>query len=139
MNANQSERIEIAGLAPGQYELTQGDPPRVVVLDANTSQQVEPGAGIPAFALSGTLQTATGAPFTGEAVVTLEPADNAQGLKPMVSEFNHGSFSFAAVPAGKWKLDGPAVRFADACDFNRCRRPAPTPETCLPCRTARRR
>jgi 5-hydroxyisourate hydrolase-like protein (transthyretin family) len=104
MDANQSERTEIAGLAPGQYELTQGDPPRVVVLDANTNLQVEPGAGIPAFALSGTLQTATGAPFTDEAVVTLEPADNAQGLKPMVSEFNHGSFSFAAVPAGKWKL-----------------------------------
>ena len=104
MDVNQSERTVMSGLAPGQYELTQGDPPRVVVLDANTSQQVESGAGIPAFPLSGTLQTATGAPFTGEAVVTLEPVDNAQGVKPMVSEFNHGSFSFAAVPAGRWKL-----------------------------------
>jgi 5-hydroxyisourate hydrolase-like protein (transthyretin family) len=104
MDAITNGRAEFTGMAPGQYELTQGDPPRVVALDANTSQQVEPGAGIPAFALSGTLQTATGAPFTDEAVVTLEPADNAQGLKPMVSEFNHGSFSFAAVPAGKWKL-----------------------------------
>ena len=43
-------------MAPGQYELTQGDPPRVVALDANTSQQVEAGAGIPAVAVSGTLQ-----------------------------------------------------------------------------------
>jgi 5-hydroxyisourate hydrolase-like protein (transthyretin family) len=103
-DVNQTERTEIGGIAPGQYELTQGDPPRVVVLDANTSQQVEPNAGIPAFPLSGTLQSATGAPFTGEAVVTLEPAEGALGLKPMVSEFNRGSFSFAAVPAGKWKL-----------------------------------
>ena len=99
-----ADRAEMEGLAPGQYELTQGDPPRVVVLDAISSQQIDPGAGIPAFPLSGTLQTASGSPYTGEAVVTLEPADAATGLKPLVSEFNRGSFSFSAVPAGKWTL-----------------------------------
>jgi hypothetical protein len=104
MDAIQTGNAEFTGVAPGQYELTQGDPPRVVELDANTSQKVEPGAGIPAMAVSGTLQTATGAPLNGEAVVTLEPVDSSQGLKPMVSDFNRGSFSFAAVPAGRWKL-----------------------------------
>lgn len=95
---------ELTGIAPGQYELTHGDPPRVVELDANSSQQVEPGAGIPAVALSGTLETATGGPLTSTAVVTLEPADNAEGLKPVESEFNRGAFSFTAVPAGAWRL-----------------------------------
>ena len=104
MDVNQSDRTEIGGLAPGQYELTQGDPPRVVVLDAITSQQVDSSAGIPAFPLSGTMQTGSGEPITGEAVVTLEPTDGAQGLKPLVSEFNHGAFNFAAVPAGRWSL-----------------------------------
>ncbi|HUV71005.1 MAG TPA: carboxypeptidase regulatory-like domain-containing protein [Terracidiphilus sp.] len=104
MDAIQTGSTELSGVAPGHYELTQGDPPRVVVLDAANSQHVEPGAGIPAFAVSGALQTATGARLTGQAVVTLEPADNSQGLKPMVSAFNQGSFSFAAVPAGAWKL-----------------------------------
>ena len=104
MDAITNGHAEFTGVAPGQYELTQGDPPRVVELDANTSQQVEPGAGIPAVAVSGTLQTATGGSLSGEAVVILEPADGSQGLKPMVSDFNRGSFSFAAVPAGKWKL-----------------------------------
>jgi hypothetical protein len=104
MDAITNGRAEFTGMAPGQYEITQGDPPRVVELDANTSQQVEAGAGIPAVAVSGTLQTATGGPLGVEAQVTLEPADSAQGLKPMVSDFNRGSFSFAAVPAGKWKL-----------------------------------
>jgi hypothetical protein len=104
MDAIQTGSTEFTGVAPGQYELTQGDPPRVVELDANTSQQVEPGAGIPAVAVSGTLQTATGGSLSGEAVVFLEPADSSRGLKPMVSDFNRGSFSFAAVPAGKWKL-----------------------------------
>jgi hypothetical protein len=104
MDAIQTGSTEFTGVAPGQYELTQGDPPRVVELDANTSQQVEPGAGIPAVAVSGTLQTATGGSLSGEAVAFLEPADSSQRLKPMVSDFNRGSFSFAAVPAGKWKL-----------------------------------
>ena len=104
MDAIQTGSTEFTGVPPGQYELTQGDPPRVVELDANTSRQVDPGAGIPAFALSGTLQTAAGAPFSGDAVVTLEPVDNAQGLKSVESEFNRGAFSFAAVPAGTWKL-----------------------------------
>ena len=104
LDAIQTGGTEFSGVAPGHYELTQGDPPRVVVLDAESSQHVEPGAGIPAYAVSGALETATGARLTGQAVVTLEPADNAQGLKPMVSAFNHGSFSFAAVPAGAWRL-----------------------------------
>ena len=104
MDAITNGRAEFAGIAPGQYELTQGDPPRVEELDANTSQQVEPGAGIPAVAVSGTVQSATGGLLSGEAVVTLEPSDSSQGLKPMVSDFNRGSFSFGAVPAGKWKL-----------------------------------
>jgi 5-hydroxyisourate hydrolase-like protein (transthyretin family) len=103
-DATQTGGTEFSGVAPGHYELTQGDPPRVVALDAAASQQVEPGAGTPAVAVSGTLQTATSAPLTGEAVVTLEPVDGAQGFKPKVSEFNHGAFSFAAVPAGAWKL-----------------------------------
>jgi hypothetical protein len=95
---------EFGGVAPGHYQLTQGDPPRVLDFDATSSQQVEPDAGVPAVAVSGTLQTATGAPLAGEAVVTLDPADSAQGLKPMVSTFSRGAFSFAAVPAGAWKL-----------------------------------
>ena len=88
-------QIEFSGIAPGHYELTQGDPPRMLELDANSSQQIEAGAGIPTVAVSGTLQTANGAPFDGQAVVTLEPADNALGLKPIESEFNQGAFSFA--------------------------------------------
>jgi hypothetical protein len=95
---------EFTGVAPGQYEITQGDPPRIVEIDANASQQVEPGAGIPALAVSGTLQNANGSPFNGEATVSLEPADGAQGLKAMEARFNRGAFSFPAVPAGAWRL-----------------------------------
>ncbi|MDR3741153.1 MAG: carboxypeptidase-like regulatory domain-containing protein [Terracidiphilus sp.] len=104
MDAIQTGGTEFSGVAPGHYELTQGDPPRVVAMDASVSQQVEPDAGTPAVAVSGTLQTAIGVPLTDGVVVTLETADGAQGFKPMVSEFKHGAFSFRAVPAGAWKL-----------------------------------
>ena len=95
---------EFNPVAPGRYEMTQGDPPRVVELDANASQQIDPGAGTPAAAVSGTLQTTSGAPPAAVALVTLEPADSAQGLRPMETTAIRGQFSFAAVPAGAWKL-----------------------------------
>jgi hypothetical protein len=104
MDAISNGRAEFTGVAPGQWEITQGDPPRVLELDATSSQQVGPEAGTPAVAVSGTLQTAADAPLANDAVVTLEPADSTLGLKPMESTFNRGAFSFAAVPAGAWKL-----------------------------------
>jgi 5-hydroxyisourate hydrolase-like protein (transthyretin family) len=104
MDALQSGSTEFAGVAPGQYELTQGDPPRVVELDANTSQQIEPGAGLPATSMSGTLETADGGRFDGSALVTLEPADAGQGLRPLEASFQRGAFHFPAVASGTWKL-----------------------------------
>jgi uncharacterized protein (DUF2141 family)/5-hydroxyisourate hydrolase-like protein (transthyretin family) len=104
LDAATTGSTEFVGVPPGQYELTQGDPPRVVELDATASLQVEPGAGLPAFPVAGTLETADGKPVTSFALVTLEPADAAQGLKPLESSFNKGAFSFPAVPVGAWKL-----------------------------------
>jgi hypothetical protein len=105
MDALRTGTTEFAGLAPGSYELTEGDPPRVVELEATSSQQVEANAGIPAVPLAGTLQNANGSPLEGQAVVTLEPVGSAMGLKPMESGFNRGAFSFTAVAAGAWKLE----------------------------------
>jgi uncharacterized protein (DUF2141 family) len=104
LDAATTGSTEFVGVPPGQYELTQGDPPRVIELDATASLQIEPGAGLPAFPVAGTLETADGKPVTSFAIVTLEPADAAQGLKPLESSFNKGAFNFPAVPVGAWKL-----------------------------------
>ena len=104
LDAATTGSTEFVGVSPGQYELTQGDPPRVVELDATASLQIEPGAGLPAFPVAGTLETADGKPVTSFALVTLEPADAAEALKPLESSFNKGAFSFPAVPVGAWKL-----------------------------------
>ena len=104
MDSIQTGSTEFARVAPGHYQLTQGDPPRVVDMDATTSQEVDPAAGTPAAPVNGTLQIATGVPLPGDPVVTLEPADGAQTQKPMESSSSHGAFSFPPVPAGTWAL-----------------------------------
>jgi uncharacterized protein (DUF2141 family) len=90
---------EFTGVAPGRYELTQGDPPRVALLDAAASQQVDPAVGTPAVVVAGNVESAPGA-----ALVTLEPLDAAQGLRPLQSDVKHGAFRFPVVPAGVWIL-----------------------------------
>ncbi len=104
MDAIQTGGTEFTGVAPGHYELTQGDPPRVVEVEATTSERVEPGVGVPAVAVSGALETAGGAPYQGGAVVTLAPADGASGGKAMEAPYGRGAFSFDEVPAGNWKV-----------------------------------
>ncbi len=54
--------MEISGIAPGHYELTQGDPPRIVDLDLASSQQVDANAGSATNTVSGTVRMASGAP-----------------------------------------------------------------------------
>jgi len=56
----QTGDVEFAGVAPGHYELTQGDPPRIVELDATTSQQIDPNLGTAVASVAGSLRAAGG-------------------------------------------------------------------------------
>lgn len=103
---------EFGGVAPGVYELTQGDPPRILELNANASQQVSPDAGTPAMSINGTLQPVPGTALNGVYVITLEPAA-APGADPAGGEgnpmpqpafANQRSFGFRAVSAGTWRV-----------------------------------
>ncbi len=95
---------ELFGVAPGHYELTQGDPPRVVELDATSSQQVDPLAGVPTESVAGVVETAPGVPYSGRGVVMLVSAD---GTGPTVAptQNDHGSFKLNNVPAGSWLVE----------------------------------
>ena len=104
MDAIQRGTTEFNGVPPGHYELAQGDPPRIVALDAAASQQVDPNAGVPAVPVTGSLRSGSGVALTGEAIVILEPLDGAQGQRTMQASCNRGSFSFPAVTAGTWEL-----------------------------------
>jgi 5-hydroxyisourate hydrolase-like protein (transthyretin family) len=98
-----SGMVEFHGIAPGRYELVQGDPPRISELDASTSQSVDPNAGTPAVTVTGTLRSAAGAPVPGNVTVLLNQADGRSQTNLQINAHN-GDFRFDAVPAGVWSV-----------------------------------
>lgn len=97
-------KTEFTGVAPGHYELTQGDPPRVAALDATASQQVDPDAGAPTVSVNGSVRMVSGAVPSGATVLSLEPVDGAEGEEISQPLANRKTFSFDAVPPGIWAL-----------------------------------
>ena len=97
---------QFGGLAPGHYELLQGDPPRIAELDATTSQQVDSQLGTPTVTVSGKLRSEAGELLCGANVftnLTLESWPTTR-LNPIGTICSHGEFSFQGVPAGTWRL-----------------------------------
>jgi hypothetical protein len=91
-------------VAPGRYELAQGDPPRIVELDATTSQQIDPSLGRPTVAVSGTLLTPNGSGLPESLSVMLTPDEGSQSGAPLQANCAKGSFTFDAVRSGSWRL-----------------------------------
>ncbi len=96
--------IEFSGVAPGHYELTQGDPPRIAELDAAANQQVEPEAGAPMVSVQGTLKTVSGAPLPAGVRVALGCIDWSHPKDPIETTADGDAFRFPAVPPGAWGI-----------------------------------
>jgi 5-hydroxyisourate hydrolase-like protein (transthyretin family) len=103
LDAMKTGTTEFNGVAPGQYELVQGDPQRIAELDATASQQVDPNIGAPAVTVSGTVHSASG-PVPQAATVTLTQADGSHHQNPIQAGCIRGAFSFQNVPPGVWEL-----------------------------------
>jgi len=109
-DSTQTGTTEFDGVAPGHYELAQGDPPRVAELDAAASEQVDPTLGTATVVVRGTLRSAGGGASgasgstSGECSVNLESADGAQHQYPEQAVCLGGSFSFNSVPPGRWEI-----------------------------------
>ncbi len=99
-----SEMAEFDGVAPGHYELTEGDPPRVMELDATTSQQVDPSLGTPVVSVKGSLRSASGAPLPSKITLILSPLEVAHPADQLVITASQGSFQFPSVQPGSWEL-----------------------------------
>ena len=104
LDAIRSGTVEFGGVAPGRYQLTQGNPPRIVDLDAYDSQEVDPAAGAPAPSVIGTLHLAGGGAVQDETNVILEPVEEGNGRQPLLATAHKGQFRFDAVPPGAWSL-----------------------------------
>jgi 5-hydroxyisourate hydrolase-like protein (transthyretin family) len=104
IDALQTGSVEMNGIAPGRYQLTQGDPPRVVELDLTSNQQVDPNTGSPTSELSGRVRTLSGAPPPDEATVSLQRIDNTPGQYQYAAAAHQGRFKIEAVPPGDWDV-----------------------------------
>lgn len=103
-DASRTGAIEMDGIAPGHYQLTQGDPPSVVDLDLSANQQVDPNAGASAGAVSGRLIMQSGAATPENATVSLERIDNSPGQPIYATDASQGQFKFEGVPPGEWAV-----------------------------------
>ena len=91
---------DVSGLPPGHYDLSLGDPPRTMELDASSSMEVSPASGTPSQPVDGTVRMADGTepPNIG---LTLTRQDG--GGMGMFSQLVKGRFHFDA-PPGTWTL-----------------------------------
>jgi hypothetical protein len=95
---------EIGGIAPGHYEIMQGDPTRIVDLDLTASQQLDANAGSAANAVEGRVRMASGASLPDEITVSLQRIDNGIGRRMDATQAVQGRFRFDAVPPGDWSV-----------------------------------
>ncbi len=96
--------VTFGGLAPGHYELSQGNPPQIADLDLSASEQVNANAGVPVSAVTGTLRLSTGQAATGDISLTLARTDAGRGQREFETTAHNGQFRFDTVPAGAWSL-----------------------------------
>jgi hypothetical protein len=100
--AVQNGTMELTGIAPGHYELTHGNPPRTLELDAASDVEIDATAGTQSVSVTGTLRYPSGASVDEDASLLLESADDAGG-KPRFSTLAHkGRFQFDSVLPGRW-------------------------------------
>ena len=106
LDAIQNGTTEFTGVAPGHYELLQGDPPRMVDLDATASEQIDATAGTPTVTVSGMLRSAEGETMPDGVTLFIYPMGGAPHMSPLVTNAMRGRFRFENVPPGTWEMSG---------------------------------
>lgn len=103
-DAMQTGTTEFTGLAPGRYQITQGEPPRVTNLDLSASQDIDPNSGTPAVPVEGSLLNTSGTQVTDVTMVALEPVGESHGRATVQAPVHKATFRFDSVESGLWAL-----------------------------------
>jgi len=106
LDSMQTGTTEFTSVAPGHYQLAQGDPPRLVDLDATSNLQVDPALGTATVSVSGTLRNPQGAAYSDDCSLILLAGDSTLRQNPMPAVCMKGAFTFPSVPPGEWQLAG---------------------------------
>ena len=96
--------VEFTGVAPGHYELAQGDPPRTIEIDATSNQQIDPSVGTPTVEVSGSIKSASGSALPPDITVTIEPVDGERRRDAMPVGAARGFFRYSSVSPGKFAV-----------------------------------
>jgi hypothetical protein len=100
----QSRTLEMGGVAPGHYELTDGDPPRVVDIDLSANQQIGAETGATANAIRGQVRMISAAAMPEEMTLTLNRLDGGAGQTQFATQVHKGRFTFMPVPPGEYEI-----------------------------------
>ena len=97
-------RPGLIGVAPGHYELEQGNPPHISELDATASGQIEPDSGSATFTVTGTLKMSAGGMPPEEIPLILQPQEGAESHTKLIAHAHNGQFHFNSVAPGPWAV-----------------------------------
>ena len=104
LDAMQTGSVEFTGVAPGHYQLAQGDPPRLADMDLAASQQVDANSGAPVFTVAGSLRMANGIAPPDDVNLRLQLTNGARGHDDLAVQAKKGRFKFEMVQPGTWSL-----------------------------------
>lgn len=107
-DALQTGSTEFDGVAPGHYEMTAGDPQRVLELNAAQSSTVDLNSGIGTVTVTGTVHRAGEAKGPAEAHLFLHPRGTTPSHANLTATVQNGQFHLEGVAPGVWTVTAEA-------------------------------
>jgi hypothetical protein len=102
--ANHPVSAEFTGVAPGHYQLEEGNPPHTLELNASSSQQIDTSQAMQSLEVSIEVRSSMGSPVPETRFLSLEPLDSNRKFVQVQAPPRPGGTFTAAVPPGNWKI-----------------------------------
>ncbi len=96
--------LTLSGIAPGAYQLLEGDPPRRVDLNLNGSTEIVGSAGAGAAALKAAIRAPDNGSLPQELKLLLNWQDKVHPQLSHLADVEAGKCSFETLPPGDWEL-----------------------------------
>ncbi|HEY6489664.1 MAG: carboxypeptidase-like regulatory domain-containing protein [Terracidiphilus sp.] len=108
LDALKTGSTEFEGVAPGHYEMTAGNPQRVLELNAAQSSTVDLNNGIGTVTVTGTVRRTGEAKGPAEAQLFLRPHGTTPSHANLTATVQNGHFQLEGVAPGNWTVTAEA-------------------------------